>query len=180
MQSSPDERAVGLIADYCGFLREAAFVLTMLSESPPAERRDMFDTLVGVESESSATYVVLSHALADSSAPQTRWHGEAGHLTESLHACFEALVNSGATLLDVTATENAPDIRRQCDRIQDATQTLGRSWHESQEPLRTERLLRSIEGDVSALNRSLESGGVGTLDRDQGRPNVARTPTPSR
>ncbi len=169
-----------MIADYCGFLREAAFILTMLCESPPDERRDVFETLVGVESESSATYVVLVHALADSSGTRTPWHGEAGRLTASLHACFESLVRSGATLLDVTTNENAADIRRRCSRIQEATRMLDRSWHESQEPLRTEQLLRSIEGDVSALNRSLESGGVGTLDRDQGRPNVARTPTPSR
>lgn len=155
MPYTPDERTVGIVADYCGFLREAAFVFSQLCKGPTVERREEFETLVGVEADSSVTYVALLHAVAYTS--DQRWSREAGRLTRSLHATLGALVQAGATMLSSTVPERSPSVLRQCRQIEEATWAVDRSWQERRELPLTEKLLRSVQLEIIAWDRSLQS-----------------------
>lgn len=142
MPHTPHERTNGIIADYCGFLREAAFVFTGLCQAPAAQRRDEFDTLVGVESDSSVTYVALLHTVADSA--DREWSLATGQLTRSLNATLGALVHAGATVLASGEGELPAPVLRHCRRIEKGTWAVDRSWQERRDPMDTERLLRSL------------------------------------
>lgn len=145
-ESSPDDLA-GLVADYCGLLREAAFVVGVLCEAPFDQRDEEFNALIDVEAESRATYEALLVALSSGSDTQ-----QLRDLTALLHAMFKEFLHVGATLRAWNAQQLPSRVVRRWGAAEDSTWSLVRSWENTRDPLVVAAALRAIQLEVLAID----------------------------
>lgn len=155
---------VGLLADYCGMLREAAYVLTGLADAPPARRREDFDALVGVHAESQAVRCALSNAVPEMSSERADpWRGIVQELTGAVQALFDELVGIGSAI-DGWPGPLPAEVFDHCRLVESTSKALERAWQEQHDPVAVERHLWSVRLGVAAVEQALD--GASLLERD--------------
>lgn len=153
-ESSPEDLA-GLVADYCGLLREAAFMVGILCEAPSDERHEEFAALMDVEAESRATYEALLVVLASGSdTSQLR------ALTALLHAMFEEFLHVGGTLRAWRAQHLPSRVVERWSAAEDSTRSLVRSWEKTRDPLVVAGALREIQLEALAIDEYMMAAAI--------------------
>lgn len=153
------DRVIGLVADYCGLLNEAAVMLATLADAPADERADEFDALVGVRAESRSTYADLVHALSEAAA-----HGVAADLSTqretaaAVRALLDRIVETGTVLAAWNADSVPGEVRKRCRQLEAASTSLARRCGAHDGPTAVAHSLAVVQRGIEAVAESLADG----------------------